>query len=326
MRKRLAVAGVILLVIGVSLGNEALAAEKFPVKPINFIVPLEAGSDGDLLSRPFAQRASAVMGQPIVIVNKPGAGSTIGAREVYNAKPDGYTVGMAAVTLITNKLQGLMPYDHNDYTLLGMFYTFNHIMIGSTKTARPFKTIEEVIAYAKTHPGEVKLSVASVGQSLWIAAMAFMDGTGLDFNAIPQAGAGGQTTLQAAGGHADIAVVGLGSAKAQIDAGNARLLAVIGPKRALPPYQYAPTLREIGYDISWDTFGILIGPPKMAKEATDKLVNAFEIAANDPTYSKFLNERNVYQFYLPPDKMVGFLDERQKQARRIMEKAGILKK
>jgi tripartite-type tricarboxylate transporter receptor subunit TctC len=91
MRKRLAVAGVFLLAIGVSLGNEARAAEKFPVKPINFIVPLEAGSDGDLLSRPFAQRASAVMGQPIVIVNKPGAGSTIGAREVYNAKPDGYT-------------------------------------------------------------------------------------------------------------------------------------------------------------------------------------------------------------------------------------------
>ncbi len=326
MRKSLAMAGVFLLAIGVSLGNEVRAAGSFPVKPINFIVPLEAGSDGDVLSRPFTQKASTVLGQPIVIVNKPGAGSTIGAREVHNAKPDGYTVGMAAVTLITNKLQGLMPYDHHDYTLLGMFYTFNHIMIGATKTPRPFKTIQEVIAYAKAHPGEVKLSVASVGQSLWIAAMAFMDGTGLDFNTIPQAGAGGQTTLQAAGGHADIAVVGLGSAKSQIDAGNARLLAVIGPKRVLPPYDYAPTLREIGYDISWDTFGILIGPPKMPKEATDKLVHAFEIAAKDPAYIKFINERNVFHFYLPPDKMVSFLDERQKQASKIMEKAGILKK
>jgi tripartite-type tricarboxylate transporter receptor subunit TctC len=326
MNKTWAIAVVFSLVTGLLLGGVVQAADKYPVKPITFIIPLEAGSDGDVLTRPLVQKASAVLGQPIMVVYKPGAGSTIGCRELHNAKPDGYTVGMAAVTLLTNKLQGLMPYDHRDFTLLGTYYVFNHIMIGATKTERPFKTIEEAITFAKAHPGEVKLSVASVGQSLWIAAQLFIEKTGAKFNVIPQAGAGGLTIIQAAGGHADLAVVGMGAAKAQIDAGNVKLLTVIGPKRLLPPYDYAPTLRDIGYDISWDTFGILIGPPKMPREPLEKLAKAFEIAANDPEYIKYINERNVFQFHMLPEKMPAFLDERQKIAQEIMDKAGILKK
>ncbi|HYB21256.1 MAG TPA: tripartite tricarboxylate transporter substrate-binding protein, partial [Thermodesulfobacteriota bacterium] len=69
------------------------AAEKYPVKPIDFIVPLEAGSDGDVISRPVMQKVSQILGQPVMIVNKPGAGSSLGYREVYRAKPDGYTIG-----------------------------------------------------------------------------------------------------------------------------------------------------------------------------------------------------------------------------------------
>ena len=69
------------------LGNEIQAAEEYPVKPITFIVPLEAGSDGDILVRPLCQKASEILGKPIIIVNKPGAGSSIGFLEVHGAKP-----------------------------------------------------------------------------------------------------------------------------------------------------------------------------------------------------------------------------------------------
>lgn len=320
------VLGVSLLVQGAQFVEQARAADRYPVKPINFIVPLEAGSDGDILARPLCQKASAALGQPVMIVNKPGAGSTIGVREVHMSKPDGYTIGSAPITLVTNKLQGILPYDHHDFTSFGTFYMFNHVIIASNKTAHPFKTIQEVIAFAKKNPGEVKLATAGVGQSLWIAAQAFIDGTGISVNAIPQTGAGGSTILQAAGGHVDIAVVGIGAAKSQLDAGNVRLLAVIGTKRALPPYDYAPTLKEVGYDINWETFGIVIGPPKMPKDVTDRLVKAFEGAATDPEYVKFLNGINAYPFYLAPDKINKFMDERQEVARKIMDRSGLLKK
>jgi len=85
------------------------AADKFPVKPMEFIVPLEAGSDGDVIVRPVMQKVSQILGRPVMIVNKPGAGSSIGYREVHRAKPDGYTTGWRSATLISNKRQGISP-------------------------------------------------------------------------------------------------------------------------------------------------------------------------------------------------------------------------
>ncbi len=86
------------------------AAEKYPVKPIECIVAIEAGGDGDVITRPVMQKVSQMLGQPVMIVNKPGAGSSIGYRELYRAKPDGYTIGWGSATIITNKLQGRIPH------------------------------------------------------------------------------------------------------------------------------------------------------------------------------------------------------------------------
>src|SRR3972149_9168842 len=99
------------------------AAEKYPVKQISFIVATEAGGDGDILVRSLMERVSKTLGQPIVIVNKPGAGSSIGHRELHRAKPDGYTLGLGSAPLITTKLQGISPLDHHDFTHLGGYAT-----------------------------------------------------------------------------------------------------------------------------------------------------------------------------------------------------------
>ena len=95
MKKRIITIIVLFLFWGMSsLGPFAQAAERYPLKPINFIVPIEAGSDGDLAARPLVERASRALGQPVVVVNKPGAGSTIGYYQIHDAKPDVYTIGM----------------------------------------------------------------------------------------------------------------------------------------------------------------------------------------------------------------------------------------
>lgn len=303
---------------------EIQAAETYPVKPITFIVPMEAGGDGDIVSRPLAQKASAILGKPIMIVNKPGAGSTIGYRELYGAKPDGYTIGMATITIVTNKLQGLLPFDYHDLSLLGTFYRMYGNVFGSTKTKRPFKTVQEAIAFAKAHPKEVSMSTAGIGQSLWYGAMAFIAGTKTEINTIPQPGGGGLVIPQVAGGHADLGVTHVPAAKPQIEAGNLRFLAVLGDDRD-PAYPDVPTMKDLGYDIVWESSGIVIGPPRMPKEATDKLAKAFEAAANDAEYRKFLSERFALPFYVPPDKIVSYLDGRRKTVREILDKAGILK-
>jgi tripartite-type tricarboxylate transporter receptor subunit TctC len=302
----------------------AQAAEQYPVKPIFSITSAEPGADLDVLSRPLMQKASAVLGKPIIVLNKPGAGGTIGYREIHDAKPDGYAIGPATITIIITRLQGLLPFDYQDYTFLGTFYRMQAIVFGSTRTKRPFKTIPEAISFAKSHPGDVSMASAGIGTAAWVPLMAFVKGTGIDVNIIPQPGGTGMALAQVAGGHMDLTVAFLPSAKPQIDAGNVRFLAVIGDERA-PGYENIPTLKDIGYDITWESSGFIVGPPKMPKEVVDKLTKAFEVAANDPEYQKFLTDRFTTPFYIPPDKIIPYLDAKRTVLRDIMGKAGILK-
>jgi putative tricarboxylic transport membrane protein len=303
----------------------AQAAEKYPVKPIMFIVGVEAGGDGDVLVRPIMQRVSKTLGQPIVIVNKPGGGSSIAYREIHGARPDGYTLGWGSATIITNKLQGVSPLDYHDFTQLGAYATFFPIVIGSSKSKVQFNTIQEAIAHAKANPGKLNMSTAGVGQSWWVAAMSFLGGTGINVNTIPQPGAGALVVAQVAGGHAELGVAALGSAKSMVEGGQVRFLATLGEARAPAPYDKIPTVKELGYDVSWESTNFVMGPPRMPKDIVAILVKAIEEAVRDPEYIKFANERNTRWEYIPPGDVVPAFDKRRTAVREIMGKAGILK-
>ncbi|HEV7801747.1 MAG TPA: tripartite tricarboxylate transporter substrate binding protein [Burkholderiales bacterium] len=313
-------------VAGLFTATIAHAAEtKYPVKPITCIVAVEAGADGDVLVRPILTRMSKLLGQPILVVNKPGGGSSIGYRELHGAKPDGYTIGWGSATIITNKIQGVSPFDHHDFTQLGAYATYFPIVISSTRSKVQFNTIQEAISYAKANPGKVNISTAGVGQSWWIAAMSLIGGTGISVNAIPQPGAGAMTVAQVAGGHAELGVAALGSAKSMIDAGQVKFLATLGDARAPAPYDKYPTAKELGYNVSWESTNFLMAPPKMPKEVVAVLADAVEKSVKDPEYIKFANERNTRWEYIAPDKVVPMFDQRSTAVRDIMTKAGIVK-
>jgi len=142
---------------------------------------------------------------------------------------------------------------------------------------------------------------------------------------ILQPGTGAYVIAQVAGGHTDLGVTGLASPRAQVEAGNARLLAVFGSKRAPAPYDSVPTFKDIGYDIRWEAVQGIMGPAKMPKDITEKLAHAFEVAANEPGFRKFVTDQNCMPFYLSPDQFFRFLGEQRTVCRSIMEKAGILK-
>jgi len=301
------------------------AAEKYPLKSITVILPLEAGSDGDIAVRPLVQKASEIIGKPMVVVNKPGGGNTIGHREVYNAKPDGYTIGLAVTSIASARLLGLMPYDHHGFTPISLIITSHPIIYASVKTQRPFKTIEEVITFAKANPGEISMATTAVGGIYWITAMVLQETFGAKFNVIPQEGSGGIVVTQVAGGHQDIGTSGFSSAKAQLDAGNLRLLAVVGDRRCFGKYNYAPMLKEIGYDLSLNSFSGFIGPLKMPKDITDKLIRTFEMAHSDPEVQRHLISRNFVPLYLPGEKFIQFCDREKEINRRVLGKAGLLR-
>ncbi len=318
--------GALIMVLSTATGIKSAAAE-YPEKPIYFTIPIGAGSTGDIYLRKMLEKVSEVLGQKVVVVNEGGAAGIPAYLKLYQAKPDGYTIGLGTINIITHKIQGLFPYDYRDYTLFGCCYPSTLVILGSNKTKKPFKTIQEVISYAKAHPDQLSVGVASKGQTTWIAAMAFFKASGLKFNAVYHEGGGELMIPELAGGHLDLGVLGWSpSVKNQIVAKNMNLLAIISKNRLSGDFASVPTLSEIGIDAVFEGTGIALGPPKMPENITNKLVRAFEIGAKDPEYLKFLKEQNVsVDFYLSPRELLPFCDKLRVTATAIMKQAGIIK-
>jgi tripartite-type tricarboxylate transporter receptor subunit TctC len=258
-----------------------------------------------------------------MILNKGGAGGSIALREIHDAKPDGYTLVATGAMVVTNRLQGLLPYDYTAFTMIGSIYFSYPWMIASTKIQRPFKTIEEVLSRAKAEPGNVKMATPGVGYIWWIASMAFQQKTGLKFNIILQPQAP-MITTQVAGGHCDIGITSMTPARSMIESGLIKLLAFFGPKRS-QSFPDVPSINEYGYDVGVSAFGVIGGPRNLPKEVIQKLDEAFGTAVNDPVYQKFAISNDYIPTYMHPNEVTRNLDNQKKIFRSIMEEAGILK-
>jgi len=326
MRKSI-ITGLVVIFLGSMVGaeKEVKAAERYPVKPITFIIPMEVGADADIISRPQMQKASAILGKPIVIVNKPGGGQTIGMREIYAAKPDGYTIGFGNVSIILAKMVGLFPYDYQNLTSICLMHTSSSVVVASTKTKRPFETFPEVVSFARANPGEVTMLTSATGGPLWLTGVLLQENTKARFNMIPQEGSAGFIVSQLAGGHADIGITFFPSAKAQIEAGMARCLAVAGNERIPGKYSHIPLLKEIGYNVSVYSFGSVIGPPKMPEEIVAKLVKTFETVMKDPEIQNHCIARNFIPHFLPREAFIDFCNSQRALFRPVLERAGLLK-
>ena len=234
-------------------------------------------------------------------------------------------MGWGSATLVSNKLQGISNFDYRDFMPLGPFATYFPVVVASTNSKHTFKTIQEVLAYAKANPSEISMAVAGVGQNWWVAAMDFARGTGVQINMIPQPGTGAMCMAQVAGGHTDLTIVALGAAKSMVDGGQVRILASLGEKRAAPPYEKIPTMRELGYDVGYESLNYAMAPPKVPQDIVDIWVKALKTAVTDPAYVKFCTERNARWEYMTPEQITAAFDKRKVVVREILSKAGLLK-
>jgi len=295
---------------------------EYPNKPITLVIPYEAGSGADVLTRPLAEGASKKLGVPIMVINKPGASGTIGLKQVLDSKPDGYTLGQHSA-LASNKLQGIFPKNQKDVDMIGCYQYDPATIVSNAK--KPWNSIKELIEYAKSRPEEVKVATSAKGAIWWLATVSFADAAAIKLNIMPQPGAGGMAATQAAGGHTDLAVAGLPEFKTLIDAGNLRLLAVCGPKRIAGKYTYAPTLMELGYKVDVYAMRCILGPKGMPKAIVDKLQQVFGEVAQSKEYVDFLIAQNSVPIWYPGEQGVKAWDDQGEYFRPLLEKAGLLK-
>jgi tripartite-type tricarboxylate transporter receptor subunit TctC len=266
-------------VLGLATGP--LAAQDFPSKPIRFIVPYAPGGTTDLVARTVGAHMAQTLGQPVVIDNRAGAGGNIGMDAVAKAAPDGYTVGMGAIS--TNALNPhiykKMPFDpRKDFTAVGLLG--NSTIVLEAGPALPVKSVAELLAHAKKSPG-VPYATAGAGTSMHLTGVLFAQTSKTDLVHVPYKGSAPLIT-DLIGGQVPIAFDNLPASLPHIQAGKLRALAVAGAQRS-PALPDVPTLAEAGLPdaVVEPWFGVY-GPAGLPAAVAQRLNKALADALADP--------------------------------------------
>jgi tripartite-type tricarboxylate transporter receptor subunit TctC len=271
-----------LLVFG-ALGSTLSYAADYPKKPIQIIVPFSPGGGADTSQRTFNKYAAPLVGKSLIIVTKPGAGGTTGWAELVRAKPDGYT--MAIVTPPFNVIPPLVRPKQTGYTLDQFTNICIYAMVGDmlyTREGSQFKTLEDVISYAKKNPKKIKMANTGTLGADFMTTLLIEDATGIKFTQIPFTG--GARSLQATlAGTTDVMVGS--SVFAASQKGKLRPLAIATDKRD-PLFPDVPTFKEKGYNVVSERYRAFAGPPGLPKNIVDFWANIGKKVSENPNFQK----------------------------------------
>lgn len=261
------------------------AETNWPTRPIEIVIGFPPGSISELNARFLSDKWSEFLGQPLVIINKPGASGAIAAKFVANAKPDGYTLMMGHDTiLMTNRLGKKMGYDLDNFRIIFEYSAANYFY--TVKADAKWKSFKELLADAKQNPGKIKYAPFGVGSSVHFATEMLAQEAGVKFAMVPFKSSTDALTA-AIGGHADMSITaGLGG---MTRSPLIRPLAVIADERD-QNYPEVPTLKELGFKEVYISGNQSIAGPK---ELPDEIVNKFVDAHKKviAKYSKEIKER-----------------------------------
>lgn len=297
-------------------------AQSFPSKPLRVVVPFGAGGVADLTARTVAQKLSQSLGQPVVIDNKPGAGGVGAADTVAKSAPDGHTLLlMSNASAVTATLFNKLPYDTvKDFTPVSTLGFFDIAVV--TASESKFKTLGEVLAYAKANPGKLNVGSINIGSTQNLAAELFKSNAGVDMQIVPFNGTPAVVNALR-GGQIDVAVEIVSPIMGQIKGGALRALAVTDTERSamLPD---VPTTKEAGLPnyqaSSWNALAVPAGTPK---DVVARLHREIVAAVNDPEVSKKLRELNIEPRSQTPEQTAAFLQSEIKRWGDVIVKANI---
>ncbi len=310
-----------LIVVG-STARAQDAAQNYPSRPITAIIPFAGGSASDVVSRILFDKMSKLLGQPIVVENKPGAGGNIGTADVARAAPDGYTIlgggsGPVAANVTLYKQLDYNP--EKDFETISPFASFTIVVVASIKL--PANTLQELIAYGKDHPG-LNFGSVGIGSSQHLAGEYFSQLTGVKLTHVPYRNIG-QYAPDLMSGQVPLGFQWYPNVAAPLQAKGAKALAVAGPNR-LDVLPDTPTTKEAGlpqYQVSgWFA---LLAPKGTPAAIVTKLNGALKEAVADPQVRAGFQRQGAETMYLPPDQSAKFIADEIKKYHDIIVNAGI---
>lgn len=303
------------MALGLAVGS-AVAQADFPSKPMRIVVANTPGSSVDLVARHLAERMTSSTGQPIVILNQPGAGGLVGSQTVAQAAKDGYTMGFYGNTaVIVPHLQKSLAFDPlKDITTIAIVGNLPFVAVVPRDS--PYKDLRQLIDAAKKSPGTVKMGSAGNGTAIHLAGMQFQAMAGIDMLHVPYKGVAPlQTALLA--GEIDVAFPTVGSVAAMVKDGRLRALGTTGKQRA-PALAQVPTIAEAGLPgYEFESWLALVAPAGIPIPVMRKLGDEARAAVASEGMQKLFAENSI-----TPDVVVG--DAAQRVVERDFDVMGAL--
>ncbi|HKQ27866.1 MAG TPA: tripartite tricarboxylate transporter substrate binding protein [Burkholderiales bacterium] len=284
-----------------------LAHAQYPQRPIQLIVPWGAGGGTDATARIIGSLLEKELRQPVNVVNRTGGSGVVGHQAIASATPDGYTLGMITVEITMMHHVGLTPLKHTDYTPIGLV---NADPAGvNVRADAPYKSVKDLLNAIKANPGKMKASGTGQGGIWHLAIAGLLKDQGIDPNALPWVPSNGAAPgLQdmVAGG-VDVVPCSLPEARAMIDAGKVRSLAIMD---ASPPalYPNVPTLKqELGTGWQIAAWRVIAAPKGIPAEAQKTLVAALKKVYDSKEYKDFMSSRGFGVIWADPEGTSKFM-------------------
>ena len=294
------------------------AQDKWPTRPVTFIVPFAAGGTTDIVARLVGAKLQQMWGQPVVIEDRPGAGGNIGAGVVAKAQPDGYTLLVPSGSILT-----VNPHIYKDMgfdpqkDLLPITNLASGPMIVVVNPSVPARNLKELIALAKKEPGQLNFASAGIGSQVHMAGENFADAAGIDIKHIPYKGeALGLNDLM--GGQVQLMVGNIAAASGFVKSGKLRALAVTSLERS-PMAPDVPTADEAGLkgfeSVGW--FG-LMAPHGTPRAIIDKIRADAAKALQEPEVKEALAKQGMVPVGNKPDEMARAIADESKKWQRVV--------
>ncbi len=278
--------------------GEPAAAAEYPTKPVTIIVPWAAGGGTDMLARGMLTVMGKYFSRPMVVVNKPGGGGTIGTTEALMSKPDGYTILITGWgPFVTQPFLKDVQYGPDDYEVVLQLSRIPRILCA--KNDAPYDDIKEMMEYAKSNPEEVLVGIAAVGTTGHLGMAELELEYGVEFNMVPQGG-GGPQKVSLLGGHVDVAPLTASEGGPLVTAGQVKPLAIMDSER-FDEIPDVPTGSELDYPIESGVAWHVFVPAGTPADRVKTLHDAFKSCLEDEAFEKVAVKLNLGVQYADAD-------------------------
>lgn len=307
-------------IISIVSSSQTVKAQTFPSQPIQLVVPMAPGDTVDLAGRAIGTELGKILNTPVVVNNKPGGGSTVGADFVAKGKKDGYTLLFANSNIYYAHAMNPEEVPYNPLADLDpLCLAISTPLTIAVNADAPWKTFQELIDYMKKNPGKIRGSSSGVGSVGHFNFEVITNETGAPINMIPYKGASPAMTALM-GGHVEISTLSFSLIYPQLQAGKIRALLV---SKKVPEFPNIPTLKQLGYknDISSVLFAFY-GPAGLSDSVKKTLASPLEKAVKAPEVVKAMQKLGAMEDYVPGPEFKKMMTSEYEMVKKLLKGAG----